>query len=305
MNRDELARLIAMAKDQGVSMDIDGEEFDPAGPADDGNPFGTAEAEITWSVDVAPYLAQKRSAMAAHRSQVTDIGFFLEMPEEVFAMSFGTEWYIEPGVQATGPGRAGRSPEPRAHRVCRIRCPAVPRPSRPRRRGLGRRSRSAARRLGAAAGFAARGRARRSDPRWRAGGVEPAAPLPRTAAPLAARWGTQVRISVAWRRYRRQKECPWGSGCPGSGRPWPGAGPIWARAMSCTAATGWSASCSVAWRRRSWCPTSWPSTPPSAGRPGMTGCCSALDNCSITIVDVVDGRLHVVEGGHEADTLIR
>ena len=31
----------------------------------------------------------------------------------------------------------------------------------------------------------------------------------------------------------------------------------------------------------------------------------SLDNCSITIVDVVDGQLHLVEGGHEADTLIR
>jgi broad specificity phosphatase PhoE len=31
----------------------------------------------------------------------------------------------------------------------------------------------------------------------------------------------------------------------------------------------------------------------------------SLDNCSITIIDVVDGRLHFVEGGHEADTLIR
>ena len=30
-----------------------------------------------------------------------------------------------------------------------------------------------------------------------------------------------------------------------------------------------------------------------------------LDNCSITVVDVVDGRLVLVEGGHEADTLIR
>jgi broad specificity phosphatase PhoE len=30
-----------------------------------------------------------------------------------------------------------------------------------------------------------------------------------------------------------------------------------------------------------------------------------LDNCSITVVDVVDGRLILVEGGHEADTLIR
>ncbi len=31
----------------------------------------------------------------------------------------------------------------------------------------------------------------------------------------------------------------------------------------------------------------------------------SLDNCSVTIIDVVDGRLHLVEGGHEADTLIR
>ncbi|MCU1365764.1 MAG: Phosphoglycerate mutase [Ilumatobacteraceae bacterium] len=31
----------------------------------------------------------------------------------------------------------------------------------------------------------------------------------------------------------------------------------------------------------------------------------SLDNCSITVIDVVDGALHLVEGGHEADTLIR
>jgi broad specificity phosphatase PhoE len=30
-----------------------------------------------------------------------------------------------------------------------------------------------------------------------------------------------------------------------------------------------------------------------------------LDNCSVTVFDVVDGQLHLVEGGHEADTLIR
>jgi hypothetical protein len=41
--------------------------------------------------------------MAAHRSQVTDIGFFLNMPDEVFAHSFGIEWFIERGVEADGP----------------------------------------------------------------------------------------------------------------------------------------------------------------------------------------------------------
>jgi broad specificity phosphatase PhoE len=31
----------------------------------------------------------------------------------------------------------------------------------------------------------------------------------------------------------------------------------------------------------------------------------SLDNCSATVIDVVDGALQLVEGGHEADTLIR
>ena len=31
----------------------------------------------------------------------------------------------------------------------------------------------------------------------------------------------------------------------------------------------------------------------------------SLDNCSVTVMDVVDGRLQLVSGGHEADTLIR
>ena len=31
----------------------------------------------------------------------------------------------------------------------------------------------------------------------------------------------------------------------------------------------------------------------------------SLDNCSVTIVDHLDGMLHLVESGHEADTLIR
>ena len=31
----------------------------------------------------------------------------------------------------------------------------------------------------------------------------------------------------------------------------------------------------------------------------------SLDNCSVTVIDVIGGRLHLVEGGHEADTLIR
>ena len=31
----------------------------------------------------------------------------------------------------------------------------------------------------------------------------------------------------------------------------------------------------------------------------------SLDNCSVTVIDITDGRLVLVEGGEEADTLIR
>ncbi len=106
MNRDLLIRFIkeAQARGESVGPDRDAEEdFDPEGPADDGNPIGMPESEITLAVDVRPYLAQKRASIASHRSQVTDTSFFLDMSEEVFAASFGTEWFIEKGVEPHGP----------------------------------------------------------------------------------------------------------------------------------------------------------------------------------------------------------
>ena len=88
-NRDRLAEMME-TNDQP--------EFDPNGPADDGNPFGTAEADLHLAVDVSAYTEQRRAALAAHASQVTDIGMFLAMPEEQFHMMFSTEWFIEPGA---------------------------------------------------------------------------------------------------------------------------------------------------------------------------------------------------------------
>ncbi len=73
-------------------------DFDPEGPADDGNPFGTPEAELHLAVDVSAYTDRKRAALAAHASQVTDIGMFLSMPDDVFRRAFSTEWFIEPGA---------------------------------------------------------------------------------------------------------------------------------------------------------------------------------------------------------------
>lgn len=63
--------------------------------------FGKPEADLTARVDVTAYLSQKRAAMRAHASQISEESFFLAMPEDAFAHTFGTEWFIREGQ---GPG---------------------------------------------------------------------------------------------------------------------------------------------------------------------------------------------------------
>lgn len=101
MNRDHIVRMMAMAREGGLgdgaaAPDAD---FDPAGPADDGNPFGMSEAELTHAVEVVEWLHLKKASMRCHSSQISDSSFFLEMPDEAFAGSFGIEWFIERGVE--------------------------------------------------------------------------------------------------------------------------------------------------------------------------------------------------------------
>ena len=99
------AELVADARVAG-GPDADVPEFDPAAPADDGNPFGSPESEITLVVDVTEYVGAKRAAIAAHRSQVSDSTFFMTMPDEQFTATFGREWFIEPD-RSPGPLRSG------------------------------------------------------------------------------------------------------------------------------------------------------------------------------------------------------
>ena len=93
MNRDLVRRFFEMATAAGMET----EEWNPDAPMDDGNPLGEPEAEIHWQVDVSDQLAQRRASLEAHRSQTSDVGMMLGMPDEVFSAWFGLEHYIEPG----------------------------------------------------------------------------------------------------------------------------------------------------------------------------------------------------------------
>ena len=112
MNRTRFAEMMAQAAAAGAFADLgdDDRDFDPEGPADDGNPFGTPEAEITLEVDVSEYVELKRAALGSHRSQVTDTSFFLQIPIDIFREAFGKEWFIE--HDASPPMRAGWLFEP-------------------------------------------------------------------------------------------------------------------------------------------------------------------------------------------------
>ena len=95
-NREEMRRLIVAAAESGLMGAGDGpSEADVAG-------MGTPEAQLTTRVDVTPWIAAKRDAMRAHSSQISPDSFFLALPDEAFAMAFGTEWFVHVGA-APGP----------------------------------------------------------------------------------------------------------------------------------------------------------------------------------------------------------
>jgi LmbE family N-acetylglucosaminyl deacetylase len=57
--------------------------------------LGTPGALITTRVDVTAFIKEKRAAMAAHASQIPETSWFLSLPEDIFPMMFGTEWYVQ------------------------------------------------------------------------------------------------------------------------------------------------------------------------------------------------------------------
>lgn len=66
--------------------------------------YTTPDDEITTAVDVGPWLATKRAAMAAHASQIAPASWWLTLPPEDFAAIWGREFYLDPTAVRSGPG---------------------------------------------------------------------------------------------------------------------------------------------------------------------------------------------------------
>ena len=69
----------------------------------------TARADLSHRIDVRPFLAAKRAAMAAHASQagggadVRTLAYCLKLPRPLYRLAFGTEWYADPDRPAGRP----------------------------------------------------------------------------------------------------------------------------------------------------------------------------------------------------------
>ncbi len=90
VNRDRVRELMSNAAELGVQ---------PPGEDDgiDVDTFGEPAERITTAVDVTAFLGAKRKAMRAHASQITEDSFFLSLPDDLFELVWGTEWYIKLG----------------------------------------------------------------------------------------------------------------------------------------------------------------------------------------------------------------
>jgi LmbE family N-acetylglucosaminyl deacetylase len=88
INRDWMVRGVrGMAESGGLP-----EGWNP--PSFDEPTFGKPEAEITHRVDAVDFVEQKKASMRAHASQMAPDHFLIAMPDPLFAMGMGVEFYI-------------------------------------------------------------------------------------------------------------------------------------------------------------------------------------------------------------------
>lgn len=95
INRDLMTTGVELARSLGYEVP------DTFSPASFDHWFLPAD-ELTHAVDVSAFITQKRESMAAHESQATSaaegtrsMAVFLSLPDEYFALAFGTEWFVD------------------------------------------------------------------------------------------------------------------------------------------------------------------------------------------------------------------
>lgn len=96
--RERWTELMGTMKERGIALPWD---FDDAVATDAPEPeesdameFGRADADVTTRVDVSGHLEAKRRSMDCHKTQRQDLGWLLDLPEDLADQAIDTEYYV-------------------------------------------------------------------------------------------------------------------------------------------------------------------------------------------------------------------
>ena len=100
-SRERWGELIAAMTERGIPFPWGGDEGEAAvaGEASEGKGredrgFGRPDDEVTTRVDVSAFLEPKRRSMDCHRTQRQDMGWLLELPDDLGARALGSETFV-------------------------------------------------------------------------------------------------------------------------------------------------------------------------------------------------------------------
>lgn len=85
--RGDLLRFREIARERGMPTDEEESE-------DDLEAYTVPDEKITTRVDVRPWVGRKVAAMRAHRTQIPEDSFMLNMPDDLLELVWGTESFV-------------------------------------------------------------------------------------------------------------------------------------------------------------------------------------------------------------------
>ena len=92
-SREHWTELMSTMKERGIALPWNRDE-DAAEESNDDTEFGRSDAEVTTRVDVSRHLDAKRRSMDCHKTQRQDLGWLLDLPDDLADQAIDTEYYV-------------------------------------------------------------------------------------------------------------------------------------------------------------------------------------------------------------------
>ena len=94
--RESWAELMTAMKERGIKLPWDRDETIADTPPEetDADEFGRADAEVTTRVDISAFRDAKRRSMDCHKTQRQDLGWLLDLPDDLGRLALSTETYV-------------------------------------------------------------------------------------------------------------------------------------------------------------------------------------------------------------------